>query len=560
MRTITLRIESPGAAPAERTCGAEGLTFGRAADVDVVCADIAISRRHARVVLDAGAFFVEDIGGRNGTFLNGEQIRGRARLADGDAIQMGSTVVHVVDPQTAENAPPPAELGGLVGTSIFRTLDDIADHAAAGDAAPARLAARLNALTQFHRSLAGAIALDTLLEQLLQHLFAVLRPEEGVILLREADGTLRTAASRRLPGAAGDLLVSRRLVEEVIDKRTAALVTDVAIDERFAESQSVLGAGVRSILAAPFSDAEGCVGMVAIDSRTTVRRFGEEDLDLLVSLATAAALRIRNVSLAEAEAARRVEDRELALAHDIQMGMLPRNMPSRPEIDVAATMIPARAVGGDLYDFLVVDDSLWFIVADAAGKGVSAALFMAVTRTLFRALARAGTPVSSVMERMNAELSRDNERQFFVTALIGRLSLGSGELTCCNAGHPPMMRAAVRRAPEALAAGGAAIALGILADATYPEACLTLAPGDVILLFTDGVTEAVNPDGELFGDVRLIGALGQSASERASVIVERVAGAVNTFAARRAQEDDITVLALRYNGGRSATQTSSGTA
>ena len=147
-----------------------------------------------------------------------------------------------------------------------------------------------------------------------------------------------------------------------------------------------------------------CVGMVVVYSRTSVRRFGEEDLELLVSLASAAALRIRNVELAEQAAARRVQDRELALAHDIQMAMLPREMPQRPEVEVAAALIPARAVGGDLYDFLVIGDALWFVVADAAGKGVSAALFMAMTQTLFQAHASAERTVGAIMARVNDAL------------------------------------------------------------------------------------------------------------------------------------------------------------
>ena len=136
---------------------------------------------------------------------------------------------------------------------------------------------------------------------------------------------------------------------------------------------------------------------------------------------------------------------------------------------MGAALIPARAVGGDLYDFLIIGDRLWFIVADAAGKGVSAALFMAVTRTLFRAVAHSEATVASVVTRMNAELARDNERQFFVTALVGRLDLRSGELAYATAGHPPPLKTSADGAPRPLDAVEGGIALGILADATYEE-------------------------------------------------------------------------------------------
>ncbi len=548
MSTITLHIQPPVGPPSDRECRDGAVTFGRGAGADVVVTDGSMSRNHARIVSEGDAWMVEDLGARNGTYVNGDRVEGRRRVDPGDVIKMGATIVRVSGEE--EDEEPGHALGGSdLASSIFRSVTEIADETLQGRA-PARVAARLKALNDFHRSLAGPISLDGLLELLLEGLFSALHPEEGVILLQQPDGTLTTAASRRLPGSKGDLLVSRRLAVEVVEKGTAALVSDLSIDERFASAHSMIGSGIRSILAAPISDAAGCLGMVAIYSRAHVRRFGEEDLELLVSLASVAALRIRNVELAEEAASRRVQDRELALAHDIQMAMLPRRMPERPEIDMAATLIPARAVGGDLYDFLLIDDTLWFVIADAAGKGVSAALFMAVTRTLFRAVAHGSASVSSVAARMNAELARDNEGQFFVTMLVGRVDLRSGEMSYSNAGHPAPLRGSATASPEPLQAMESGIALGILEDATYDEGRVQLAAGDVLVLFTDGVTEAINGAGELFSDARLSRAVGDNVAKPATEIVDRIVDAVNTFAAGAPQEDDITVLALRYNGVR----------
>ncbi|MBA2258364.1 MAG: SpoIIE family protein phosphatase [Acidobacteria bacterium] len=545
MKTITFNIQPPSGAAFERECGEDPVTFGRGGGADVVVTDGSMSRNHARIVAEAGGWVIEDLGARNGTYVNGERLTERQPIAPGDIIKMGATIVQVNDPA---QEPDYAIGGGDLASSIFRPATEIAE--ATLPAAPSRVAARLKALNDFHRSLAGPITLDELLERLLDGLFSALHPEQGVVLLQQPDGTLATAASRRLPGAKGELLVSRRLAFEVVEKGTAALVSDLSIDERFSGAHSMMLSGVRSILAAPISDPAGCLGMVAIYSRAHVRRFGEEDLELLVSLASVAALRIRNVELAEEAAARRVQDRELALAHDIQMAMLPRRMPARPEVEMWATLIPARAVGGDLYDFLIIDDALWFVIADAAGKGVSAALFMAVTRTLFRAVARGEATVSSVLARMNAELAVDNERQFFVTALVGRLDLTSGRLAYSSAGHPAPLRLSTSGTAEPLAAPDGGIALGILEDAAYEEVELQLGPGELLLLFTDGVTEAINVNGELFSDARLLGALAEHGARPAADIVNRVVEAVNGFAAGAPQEDDITVLALRYLGAR----------
>ena len=215
---------------------------------------------------------------------------------------------------------------------------------------------------------------------------------------------------------------------------------------------------------------------------------------------------------------------------------------------MGASLIPARAVGGDLYDFLLVDDRLWFIVADAAGKGVSAALFMAVTRTLFRAVTQDAASVGSVLERMNTELARDNERQFFVTAVVGRLDLRTGVLTYANAGHPAPLHVGRSGAPTALEGTESGAALGIIEGISYAEATITLGPGDLLLTFTDGVTEAINTRNELYSDARLQASLAASAGRPAAKMVESIVEGVNAFASGQPQEDDITVLAVRYVG------------
>lgn len=547
MAALSLHIESPGAPPIDHECGPTPLCFGRSTEADIVVGDGSMSRKHARILPEGDEWLIEDLGARNGTFVNGERIEGKRRIEPGDVIQMGATLVRVSERGMPLRMEPQRVLGlGELGSSIFRPVADLSDDEALRRAAPARAAARLKALNDFHRTLAEPISLEALLARLLDRLFAALSPEEGVILLRQPDGQLAPAASRRRPDATGDLVISRRLVDEVVEKNTAALVSDVEMDDRFSGAQSMIGSGIRSILAVPIADSAGCVGMVALYSHARVRRFGEEDLELLVSLASAAALRIRNVALAEEAAERRVHDRELALAHDIQMAMLPRHTPSRAEVDVAAVLTPARAVGGDLYDFLVTGDDLWFVVADAAGKGVSAALYMAVTRTLFRAVAQTDTPVPEVIGRMNAELARDNEGQFFVTALVGRLHLPSGELRYCNGGHLPPLLARERDVAAPDTEGG--MALGILEETTYPESRVQLSAGDLLLLVTDGITEATDKDGNLFTDARLTQVLRTCASRSPREVVDCVIENVTTFTAGAPQQDDLTLLAIRYRG------------
>jgi sigma-B regulation protein RsbU (phosphoserine phosphatase) len=270
-------------------------------------------------------------------------------------------------------------------------------------------------------------------------------------------------------------------------------------------------------------------------------------MELLAALASAAALRIRNLALAEETARRRLLDKELDLARDIQMGMLPRAFPARPEIDVAAALRPARAVGGDLYDVIVDGDRLWLLVGDVSGKGVGAALFMAVTKTLFRAIAPGAETVAAAVCRVNDELARDNERAMFVTAFVGRIDLATGELEYVNAGHSPTYRveAGGRTAPLG---GPVDPALGAVEGFGYRQGSLRLRPGDALVMYTDGVVEARNPAGEEFHALRLEAHLAASRDVPAAGIVSGLVEKVEEFAGEEPQYDDVTVLALRWRG------------
>jgi sigma-B regulation protein RsbU (phosphoserine phosphatase) len=287
--------------------------------------------------------------------------------------------------------------------------------------------------------------------------------------------------------------------------------------------------------------------MIALLSRVNVRKFSEDDLDMLVSLASAAALRVRNVALAEEAAARKVLERELALAHDMQMAMLPRRMPDRPEIELAASVTPARSVGGDLYDFVATPAAIWFIVADVSGKGVPAALYTAVAKTLFRATVQASTTIGEVLTRMNAELARENDQVMFITAVVGCLSMATGEVMLGDAGHNPAL--VLRRGGRVEKADvPKCMAFGVLEDTPYEHAVVTLQPGDTLVLYTDGATDARAPNGEMFGSDRLEEAVAACSGLTAAQVLQSISGVTVRFAAGAPPEDDVTLLVLRYRG------------
>jgi serine phosphatase RsbU (regulator of sigma subunit) len=529
--TLRLRVQPAGGGASERALDGDELTIGRGAGSTVVITDPRVSRRHARLTCRNGGWWVEDLGARNCTLLNGVPVEGAQPLAPGDRLDIGDAVLRIVDDAAAPSAP--ARQTGAEHTSFGIPRGASPD------------AARMRTINEIHRAIAEPLSLAELLDVILARCFDVLAPEEGVVMLRGRDGSLVPAASRRASGALDPVTVPRRLVDEVIGKRAPALVLDAAYDDRFTGSASIVSSGIRSIVAAPIVDPEGPFGLITMCSRIAVRQFSQQDLDLLVTIATAAGLRIRNVALADELATRRVLEHELQVAHDVQMAMLPRTMPVAPGLEVAATVKPARSVGGDLYDVFIRDNRLWFIVADVAGKSIPAALYMAIARALFRATAGVAADVAEVAQRMNDELARDNEQLMFVTAAIGALDLATGRLSLVDAGHLPPLLVHSAGITE-LDPGVKGPALGVVPGASYNAADIELPSNAMLVLYTDGVTEARAPDGALFGNARLHAVLEERSNRTADDVVRAVVAAVDRFAGAAPQEDDVTMLAVRW--------------
>ncbi|HET7291628.1 MAG TPA: SpoIIE family protein phosphatase [Vicinamibacteria bacterium] len=538
MKPLHLRVTPPAGAPFGHECSEPSLVLGRSRSADLTILDQYLSRRHARFFVDGDEWLIEDMGSHNPTLLNERPLSGPTRVQPGDILRLGATHVAI------ETGPIKTETHGIFKSALQVAAQQAVQEAQRDQPALNRLTERLKLLNEVHRALAGPISLEALLELILDRAFSHLKPEEAAILLKDPSGELARAASRRLPGAE-DFLYSKSLIREVTEKRMAALVEDASADERFAGSESIEASGIRSLVAAPLLDsAEGCLGMIVLNSRLHVKRFAEEDLELLVSLASAAAMRIRNITLAEEAARHLVFEKELDLAREVQMSMLPREFPKRSEFELAATLKTARAVGGDLYDFVADGERLWLLLGDVSGKGFPAALLMAVTKTLFRALVQVEASPAAVLTAMNRELSRDNESGMFVTAFAACLELRSGELLFSNAGHnrPYVLRdGAPARVEEA-----AGTALGVVAGLTYPAGRLRLEPGSVLYLYTDGVTEALEPGREQYSEARLEACLREVATLSARRIVEASLAAVQAFSGTAPQSDDIAIMALRY--------------
>jgi sigma-B regulation protein RsbU (phosphoserine phosphatase) len=506
---------NPAEGPAfDHVLRGDSLVVGRASDADLMLSDPFLSRRHTRFFRAGPDLFLEDLGSRNGTLLNDQLVLGPTRLLAGDVVRISNSVIAV---EQGSPAPvPPAPDSEIVDElhddgTIFLRASDLLDRQSAtepeqlwSEADLTRYAERLKLLNTVHQALGRSLDLGKLLELILDLVFDHLRPDRGAILLR-AGSDFRPAASRSATGSAADLRFSRSLIREVTEKGMAALVLDVAQDERFAKSQSMLISGIRSLVAAPLLDPEGTLGMIVLESRIQTRQFKEEDLELLVSLASVAALHLRNLELAlEAVERRRLEE-ELALARRIQVALLPAQLPDVPGWDLHGDNFPSRGVSGDYYEVIERrgGQECVLIVADVSGKGMAASLLTVSLQALSASPIEDGLLTDEICARLSRQLYRRTPPEKYATAFLAILEPATGRISYTNAGHNAgLVVRAGGAAIETLEANG--VPLGLLPVAPpYRAAEVVLQPGDTLVLYTDGIVEAVDPDGQEFGMERL---------------------------------------------------------
>jgi serine phosphatase RsbU (regulator of sigma subunit) len=538
---LRLRVTPPIGEPFDHLCQSDALVVGRSSKADLVLSDRFLSRQHARFYREGDGWMVEDLGSRNTTLLNGRPLAVPARVSAGDLVKLSETVI-AVEGFDSTPSRPKSEGGGKTSSSDTIVLRSASELLAAAER---ESAGRLKLLNEVHRALAAPLSLEELLEAILDRTFAHLGPEEAVIFLKKPYGGVERAASRRLPSARGDFFYSRSLESEVAEKGQAALVLDAQTDERFAAAESILSSGVRSLIAAPLLDSAGSLGMIVLSSRIHVRRFAEQDLELLTALGSVAALRIRNLSLAEEGARRRELEKEMALAREIQLTLLPEHLPEIPGYSVFAVNDASRAVSGDFYEFQGRDegDGQVIVIADVSGKGMAASLLAASFDALLMGPIEVGHPPDLICAKVSRRLFMKTPPERYVTAFIAALDPATGRVSYTNAGHNPGLLVRADGTVQRLEANG--MPLGLFPVVEYERVEVVLGPGDLVLLYTDGITEAANPQGGEFGLDRLQAVVQKHAREPLIALAVAIETAVEVFADGTPFGDDRTVVMLR---------------
>jgi sigma-B regulation protein RsbU (phosphoserine phosphatase) len=424
---------------------------------------------------------------------------------------------------------------------------------------PTATAERLSLIYHVAQSFNSSLELNQVLDRVMDEVITITHAERGFVMLLDDEGRPTFPVARGIDRQTVDepeFQVSRGVVERVSREGRPLLTNNAQEDDRLMLRHSVQILGLRSILCAPLAVKGRIIGVIYVDNRLQVGMFSQADLDLLSSVASSAAIAIDNARLYEMAVEKGRMDQELRTARAVQASLLPRGTPSFPGWDLAAGWSPARQVSGDYYDLLSGEGEwLDLIMADVSGKGMPAALFMALTRSNVRASMAPSRYLVVGIERVNRLLCADAADGTFVTLFCARLEPGAPAVHYVNAGHNPPLLICNGGALEEL--GPTGMALGVLDDATYEQGTAQLGPGDVLILYTDGVPDAVRPDGERFGMDRLRRTVLDNCDRPAAEIVAALEEAVRTFAGVTEQFDDMAILVARRNSGAGGEGTAS---
>jgi serine phosphatase RsbU (regulator of sigma subunit)/pSer/pThr/pTyr-binding forkhead associated (FHA) protein len=548
-----IAILEPGGVTRQVPLDRDRIRLGRSSDNDLSFpSDMSLSRHH--LVLERGedGWYVEDLGAKNRTTLNGRRLEGKTRLSSGDRLSAGQVVV-VFGGTKSSTGPVEFTVGGDEGPlratvmtnlrgvlSRESTMPGVRRPVPSGDRRGVPLEhPGVAALIRAGQELAGHRPLDELFELILDLSIQAVGAERGVLMTLEGDDLV--VRSVRGEG----FRISTTVRDRVIKEGASLLVRDTALDEAFKSRDSIVGQQVQSVMAVPLQTNDRVIGLVNVDSRSFARPFTPDDLDLLTVLANVAANRIENQRLTVIEHQKQLISRDLEQAAEIQRRLLPHQSPVVPGYEIAGHNLPCQTVGGDYFDFFPYDDGrIGLVLGDVSGKGMPAALLMTALKGGVQVLL--GEPpenVASVMSRLDRVVAANFPRNRFVSLFFGLLDPASGDLVYCNAGHNPPFLVRADASIERLPSCGTI--LGIFPEMGYEVKSCRLEKGDVLTLFSDGVTEENNPGGEEFGEERLARLLVEKGRGAAASLVEGIRQAVLAWAAGAAAADDVTVVVAR---------------
>ena len=500
--------------------------------------DVGLSRQHLAIERRGAGWVLTDLGSKNGTMVNGTRITGPHAIADTDRITAGHLTLEIAAPQPQALEKTVIFVEGSAAprasSTVVTSLEGVLSHEEEMEGGP-----QIRALIRAGRELAGHRPLLELFDLIMDLSIDAVGASRGVLMIVEND-ELQVRASK-----GQGFRISTAVRDRVLNERTSLLVRDARLDQAFAERMSIVEQQVRSILAVPLQTEDRVIGLIYLDSPHFVHEFTKDDLNLLTVMANVAAIRIEHARLAEVEQAERLLAREMDQAAVIQRGLLPSEAPRLPGIDLAGYNAPCRTVGGDYYDFIPYDDGrVAVLVADVAGKGMPAAMLMSNLQARVQVLFDDPTNLAALVARLNRIITANCPANRFISFFMSVYDPKTGTMTYCNAGHNPPLVVRCDGTVEELVSTG--VILGILPKAVYEQKTCQLGIGDVVVMFSDGVTEACGPDSDdQFGEERLAGILKEHSCESAQTICDAVLRQLTGWMGAAPPADDITLVIAR---------------
>ena len=509
-------VYSPLFSPFRQPLQGTAVSIGRASDCTIPIKDRYLSRKHAEIIAAGPTWVLKDLGSANGTYLNGSRVERDETLKTGDRIRLGDTEIVF---ETAERNTDRfiAVKDAAASATISIPVHDISDHIEAQDPA------RLQTLTQLARELIEDRPMDELFGFIVDRVMEHLRPSRAAIALLGPDGRsfTKTEVRRQDKNDSTELTISHTLLSDIVEENKALAYVDVSVDEKLRRAQSIIMQGIHSILCAPLMIGDAVVGVLYIDYLFTQRSISEEDVRLVAQIGRFAATKLETTRLREQAIEKRIMDEELRTASNIQRRLLQAAPSGIDGYTFIGHNQPCRTVSGDYYDFAVrPDGKVYFVIGDVSGKGVTAGLMMAGLQVAFRIFSKNDPDPKTLVTQLNVALKENLPQSKFVTLFLGRLDTRTGIVEYVNAGHTPPLwlhRDGVAEMTES------DLLLGVVSRAEFVNRTLHLAPGDSLVLFTDGVTEARNANDVDFGSSFLASAIKPLHGEEA----QKIAAAVN---------------------------------
>lgn len=557
-----LIIKYPDRNPDTFPLGRLRITIGRSARNDLCIPDPFASRVHAEVRKEGDEYILQDLGSANGTLYNGAPVGGPLALTPGGRIQIGETEIIFEDQSLlmgatmiTDNDSQPEMEATIALNSADRTTSGLLEAIEGARTQPDpekpkerkdRQSDLLALISKVGVTLLASATLHETLQQIAALVFEAVPADRCLIMMRdEGSDELKVSVAqlRDRQGKVGEIRVSRTIMEEVIGKGKSVLTSDAQHDPRFMSSTTTLQ-GIHSVLAVPLGVGEKVFGIIYADSPIAEGRFTEDHLKVLTTLASVAAIRVENARLLEEQIDRQRLEHELQLASEIQQRFQPTAPPQVPGYELQGISFPCYEIGGDYYDFIEREDGrLVITLGDVSGKGTAAALLMSSLHAAVHAQAASHDSLVETISAVNRYLAENIPSNRFVTLFYAELNPRTGVLSFLNAGHNPPLIVHEAGTVEQLSSGG--LPLGIKPDAIFREGRTQMQPGDVLVIYSDGVSEAGNPQGEEFGVKRLSDVVTRNIEASAAGIRDRIESALTKFAEGTAAADDITLVIVK---------------